>query len=75
MCLVYVRTSFSSGVLNHLTRSSRRKDAETGHLHDLVITKEKCEDCHGKLVQTGKDTYTCIDCGLEQRRDAKKESV
>ncbi len=57
-----------------MTRSSRRKDAATGHLHDVAVTKEKCEECRGRMVQTGKDTYVCLDCGLEQKRDTKDDA-
>ena len=58
-----------------MTKSSRRKDAELGHLHDLHVTKEKCEVCQGHLVQTGKNTYVCLNCGLEQERDAEQQKA
>ncbi|OLS12039.1 MAG: hypothetical protein RBG13Loki_4383 [Promethearchaeota archaeon CR_4] len=56
-----------------MTKSSRWKDVETGHLHDIMISKEKCEEYRGKMVQTGKNIFTCLDCGLEQVWDEKKE--
>ncbi|HMF34974.1 MAG TPA: hypothetical protein VKK79_26365 [Candidatus Lokiarchaeia archaeon] len=55
-----------------MTRSSRRKDAELGHLHDFQATSEKCEACRGHLVQIGKNTYVCVNCGLEQERDQER---
>jgi transposase len=38
-----------------------------------VSTDEKCEECNGEMVKTGRFTYTCTICGLMQVRGKEKK--
>ena len=53
-----------------MTRSSRRKDKLLGR-PKWIPSNEKCEECEGKMVQTGTYSYTCTVCGLMQVRKRK----
>ena len=50
-----------------MTKSSRKKDKALGRA-EFVSTEEKCEECEGIMVKTGRYTYTCTECGLMQTR-------
>ncbi|MFX1449291.1 MAG: hypothetical protein ACFFCM_00530 [Promethearchaeota archaeon] len=50
-----------------MTKSSRKKDKVLGRA-EFTSTDEKCEECDGKMVKTGRYSYTCTECGLVQTR-------
>ncbi|NVM53618.1 MAG: hypothetical protein HWN66_07925 [Candidatus Helarchaeota archaeon] len=55
-----------------MTKSSRRKDQVEGR-PIWVATHERCEECGGEMVQTGRHSYSCTVCGLVQYRHHKQK--
>ncbi|NVM27617.1 MAG: hypothetical protein HWN65_02140 [Candidatus Helarchaeota archaeon] len=50
-----------------MTKSSRRKDKIAGRPL-WEATDERCEECKGEMLKTGRFSYCCTACGLTQER-------